>query len=143
MAWLAMLLPLALLLLLCEFRPAVLMAAVLWTPQQTQPDKISFNALLPVIRSSVAALFCRLIVGLFVCDEDREGGGGGHSRQWRNPAQIQHRGPRRRSGKGNTHSEAEPAPTSIFVSDFGRCAPRTPASSPLPPLEATLELKAR
>lgn len=57
MAWLAMLLPLALLLLLCEFHPGVLVAAALWTPEQTQPDKIfqllaQLNALLPVIRSS-------------------------------------------------------------------------------------------
>lgn len=107
-----------------------------------QPD-----ASWPVISSPFASdassvLFDRLVGGLPVCDEEREAGSGGRGRHWRNPAHIQHRGPRRRSGKGNTRSSTCPPPTPASLFDFSRCACRIPASSPFPPLEATLEAKA-
>lgn len=50
--------------------------------------------------------FCRHTAGLFLCDKEREDGTWRYRRQWWNPAQIKHWGPRGRSGKGNNETIA-------------------------------------
>lgn len=89
LGWLALLLPLALLLLLCEFRtlgPA---------PNPESPPPTPPRCKLGLVCSALR----RFADGLSVRDEEGEDGAGGRGGQRGDPAQVQHRGPRRRSGK--------------------------------------------
>lgn len=50
--------------------------------------------------------FCRPTAHLFLRDDEREAWTWRRQRQWRNPAQIKHRGPGGRSGEGDSKSAA-------------------------------------
>lgn len=138
LAWLAMLLPLALLLLLCEFHtlgPA------------PEPNLLQNKPRVPVPPNSPSAnlassaLLCAGLLMAFLCVTKKEkmemedvGDSGGILLKSNTEAPGEE--------VVKTCSSASSGSTSVSGFHFIQCASRIPASSPSPPLEWTLELKA-